>query len=234
MAEREFRNVNDLIPYANNPRINMNAVPKVAESIRRFGFLGDVVIDSKGVIVAGHTRVLACKLLLERGDCGLWGNGKLNELAGTGAPPEPQKGRYQSIAPFVPVICADHLTDDELRAFRIADNRTNELSDWDYDLLAQEIDLLADADIDMTALGLDDIPLAEFGEECVDLDDAMGEDFQLPTGEKSDTEQIAFILTSEQANVVRDALDRVDYDGEGNRNGGKIAEVCRQWLAQRT
>ena len=34
----EYMNVNDLIPYINNPRINDNAVDKVASSIKNFGF----------------------------------------------------------------------------------------------------------------------------------------------------------------------------------------------------
>ena len=117
MVERELRDVNELVPYANNPRLNMNAVPKVAESIRRFGFLGAVIMDGDGTIVAGHTRVMACKQLLESGDCGLWGNGKPNEADGTrDGPREPTDGRHQGIAPFVPVVCADHPTEDELRA----------------------------------------------------------------------------------------------------------------------
>lgn len=39
------------------------AVEKVKYSIERFGFLGSVVIDVNFVIVAGHTRVRACKEL---------------------------------------------------------------------------------------------------------------------------------------------------------------------------
>lgn len=33
------RNISDIIPYENNPRNNENAIEKVAESIREFGFL---------------------------------------------------------------------------------------------------------------------------------------------------------------------------------------------------
>ena len=65
----------------------------------------------------------------------------------------------------------------------------------------------------------------------------MGEDFELPDGEKGETERIAFILTTQQAAVVREALDRIPEEdsGEiGTLSGFKISEVCRQWLAQRT
>lgn len=49
--------------YENNPRNNDLAVEKVKYSIQRFGFLFPVVIDVNYVIVAGHTRVRACREL---------------------------------------------------------------------------------------------------------------------------------------------------------------------------
>lgn len=51
----------------------------------------------------------------------------------------------------VPVVVADKLTDDEVRAYRIADNSTGELATWDEGLLALEV---ADIDLDMGAFGL--------------------------------------------------------------------------------
>lgn len=53
----------DLIPYERNPRNNKDAIDKVAESIRAFGFKVPIVIDGNNVIVAGHTRWLAAKRL---------------------------------------------------------------------------------------------------------------------------------------------------------------------------
>lgn len=49
--------------YENNPRNNDLAVEKVKYSIERFGFLVPVIIDMNYVIVAGHTRVRACREL---------------------------------------------------------------------------------------------------------------------------------------------------------------------------
>ena len=49
--------------YENNPRNNDLAVEKVKYSIERFGFLFPIVIDTNYVIVAGHTRVRACREL---------------------------------------------------------------------------------------------------------------------------------------------------------------------------
>lgn len=53
----------ELSPYENNPRNNDNAVDAVAASIKEFGFKVPIVIDSSGVIVAGHTRFKAAKRL---------------------------------------------------------------------------------------------------------------------------------------------------------------------------
>lgn len=39
----------------------------------------------------------------------------------------------------VPCIVADDLSDEQIRAFRLADNKTAELADWNEDLLAQEL-----------------------------------------------------------------------------------------------
>jgi len=53
----------------------------------------------------------------------------------------------------VPCIVADDLSDEQIRAFRLADNKTAELADWDFDLLNDEIqDILS---IDMEEFGFD-------------------------------------------------------------------------------
>ena len=52
----------------------------------------------------------------------------------------------------VPVIVADDLTEDEVKAFRLADNKTAELAVWDMDLLDQELAEL-DGLIDMEDFG---------------------------------------------------------------------------------
>lgn len=40
----------------------------------------------------------------------------------------------------VPVVIADDLTEAQIKAYRIADNKTNEYAEWDYDLLKLEFD----------------------------------------------------------------------------------------------
>lgn len=58
-----YKNIDELIPYINNPRNNENAIDAVASSIKNFGFKQPIVIDSKNEVVAGHTRLLASKKL---------------------------------------------------------------------------------------------------------------------------------------------------------------------------
>lgn len=58
-----YKSVSELTPYANNPRKNDAAVDAVAASIKEFGFKVPIVIDKKGTIAAGHTRLKAAKKL---------------------------------------------------------------------------------------------------------------------------------------------------------------------------
>ena len=57
------RNIADIRPYENNPRLNDNAVDAVAASIREFGFRQPIVVDADGVVIVGHTRLKAAQRL---------------------------------------------------------------------------------------------------------------------------------------------------------------------------
>ena len=59
----EYRDVEALKPYENNPRDNRRAVDLVAGSIDNYGFLQPVVISPDNVIIVGHTRLEAAKKL---------------------------------------------------------------------------------------------------------------------------------------------------------------------------
>ena len=109
------KNVNEIIPYINNPRVNDNAVDKVAASIKAFGWKVPCVISKDNVIVTGHTRIKAAKKLgMET----------------------------------VPCIIADDLTDAQIKAFRLADNKVAEFSEWDFEKLEIEFEGLADFDLE--------------------------------------------------------------------------------------
>ena len=69
----------------------------------------------------------------------------------------------------VPVHVAADLTPQQARAYRIADNRTNETAEWDIDLLPIEIGGLRDDGADLKLLGFTDKELAEHLREFDDL-----------------------------------------------------------------
>lgn len=54
----------------------------------------------------------------------------------------------------VPCVIADDLTDEQIAAYRLADNKVAEFSDWDMSLLSEELDKLLD--FDMSAFGFFD------------------------------------------------------------------------------
>ena len=116
----EYKSIDEITPYINNPRKNDPAVDSVAASIKEFGFKVPVVLTSDNVIIAGHTRIKAAKKL------------KLKEI---------------------PCIIADDLTEEQIKAFRLADNKVSELAEWDDDLLKIELDDILD--IDMSDFGFD-------------------------------------------------------------------------------
>lgn len=65
MITKEFITVklDELHPYENNPRINDNAVSHVKSSIEQCENLDPIEIDENGVILSGHTRLLALREL---------------------------------------------------------------------------------------------------------------------------------------------------------------------------
>jgi chromosome partitioning protein parB / adenine-specific methyltransferase len=75
----------------------------------------------------------------------------------------------------VPVVVASNLSDEQVRAYRLADNKTGELTDWDMGLLDDE---LADiADIDMSDFGFDlDLDDDEVEVQEDDFDDEIPEE----------------------------------------------------------
>ncbi len=65
----------------------------------------------------------------------------------------------------VPVHVAVGLTSEQVRAYRIADNKLGDLADWDAELLSSELKALESLELDLSLLGFDKDELAQlFGE----------------------------------------------------------------------
>jgi hypothetical protein len=56
-----YKKLNELQPYQNNPRKNDDTVDYLVNSIMEFGFRVPIIIDTKNIIVSGHTRYKAAK-----------------------------------------------------------------------------------------------------------------------------------------------------------------------------
>ena len=148
------KRLDEIKPYENNPRHNDNAVDAVANSIREFGFKVPIVVDSEGVIVAGHTRYKAA-----------------------------QKLGLKS----VPCLVADDLNEEQINAFRLADNKVGELATWDLDTLKVELDNIGEIDMSEFGFNLDGI-----GEEPQEVqeDDFDEEPPEEPTSKLGDIYQL--------------------------------------------
>jgi DNA modification methylase len=211
----ELRPLDAVRPYANNPRQNDDAVEAVAESIRRFGFRQPIVVDTDGVIVAGHTRFRAAQRL---------------GLA------------------TVPVHVATDLTPDEVRAYRLADNKTAELASWDDAMLSIELDALRGAGIDWTLLGFDEEELAKLlapaGTEGLTDPDAVPEKpadpitkpgdlwllgkHRLLCGDSTSATDVARLLDGAvPALMVTDPPYGVEYDPEWRMDAGLTGNTAR-------
>lgn len=144
-------NIDDVIPYENNPRHNDEAVEMVAQSIKDFGFRYPILVDKNNVIISGHTRLKASKKLgLEK----------------------------------VPVMIADDLTDDKVKALRLVDNRTSEVASWDFDMLQKELDAI---DMDMNEYKFDYDELMVGSEENIVEDNPPEPDEENePTAKRGD------------------------------------------------
>ena len=89
----------------------------------------------------------------------------------------------------VPVIVLDHLSEDERRAYILADNRLAELAEWDEETLSKEVAELQETELDLEAMGWTDAELEEmFGDLTVGLPDEPEPEFS----DESEPETIAF------------------------------------------
>jgi DNA modification methylase len=75
-----------------------------------------------------------------------------------------------------PVIVLGHLSDEQRRAYRIADNKLTELGEWDEIVLSEELQLLASEDFDLSLIGFDDGELDALLSGLDNETDTEGED----------------------------------------------------------
>lgn len=118
----------------------------------------------------------------------------------------------------IPCIVAKDLTDAEIKAYRIADNKVAEFSEWDEELLEAELD------------GLEDFDMSEFGEFP-----SLGyEEIELPREDRGTSNQINSLkfgsiqipMTEDEANAFR--ANMRNYLDENKTLFGFIGELLEK------
>jgi ParB-like chromosome segregation protein Spo0J len=127
----------------------------------------------------------------------------------------------------VPSIDLSHLTEDQKRAYIIADNKIGEESTWDKEILALE---LADLKLD----GLD-MQLVAF--DVAELEKLISPPAEKPASDLS-PKKMTFVLHGDQVEQVKKALDMANNIGEytdslnKNKHGNALARICGLFISQ--
>src|ERR1700738_413344 len=187
----EYLAISDLKPNPRNARLHSEKqLHQIAASIHEFGFNVPVLIDKGNVLIAGHGRVEAARMLSME---------------------------------TVPVLRIEHLTDEQKRAFALADNKIALNSTWDLDILQVEMKELSALDLNFDV----EVPGFETAEIDLLIDGATA-----PTkADRSDVvpekqaEAVSRLgdlwLLGDHKLVCADACDKASYaelmDGEAAR-----------------
>lgn len=125
----------------------------------------------------------------------------------------------------VPCVVASDLTDEQIKAYRLADNKVAELAEWDIDLLGEELDGIFD--IDMSDFGFD---LSEDEEEIEVIEDEVPEEVEpvakqgdiwqlgrhrLMCGDSTSIDDVEKLMDGVKADMLlTDPPYNVDYEGK--------------------
>ena len=126
-----------LTPYDRNARTHSpDQLDKLAAAITEFGFTSPILVDERGVILAGHGRLMAAKRLSLQ---------------------------------CVPVIQITHLTDDQKRAYILADNKIAIEAGWDVQLLDAELQAVLDSGVGLELTGFSEHDMARIADDLAEL-----------------------------------------------------------------
>lgn len=149
----------------------------------------------------------------------------------------------------VPVVVADDLTEDQVKAYRLADNKTGELAEWDFSALEEELAELSD--FDMQQFGFDPVILSD-AHEVVEDDyevstpeepkSKMGDIYQLGRhllmcGDSTNVESVQKLCQGGQVDLLlTDPPYGIDYTGKTKdalkiENDASSDESLRDMLA---
>lgn len=126
-------------------------------------------------------------VIIDKHDCVVAGHGRI-------------LGAKKAGLKQVPTVCLDELTEEQIKAYRLVDNKLNE-SEWDYSLLDEEIEQLTNIDMDL--FGFD----ADMTDD--DLEKALKE-VKFKVKEKHLV--IVTCKTEEETKALQDKLKNKGYD----------------------
>ena len=125
-----------------------------------------------------------------------------------------------------PVVIKEGLTDEQKRKYRILDNKTGELAEWNFDLLAEELEGLDFGDLDMDWGLEEDLDVDEIVEETPPAVDEENDPVcrpgeiwklgrhRLMCGDSTKTEDVENLMNGEKASLcITDPPYNVDYQG---------------------
>jgi len=187
-----YEQIQNLVPYARNARTHSKQqIRQIAESIRTFGFTNPVLVNRSRMIVAGHGRVQAAKLLAIK---------------------------------KVPTICLDNLTEDQVRAYILADNKLAEKAGWDHSILAIELQHLSslDLDFDVSVTGFEVGEIDLILQEAAAQEETEEEPVELSVG-PAVTKPGDIWLLGDHRLICGDALASIDLRCP---HGGKESRCC--------
>lgn len=191
--------VTKLVPYEKNAKKHpKKQVQQVANSIETFGFNQPIVVDQNNVVIVGHGRLEAAKLL------GL---------------------------KTVPVLKLD-ITEEQAKAYRLADNKLNE-SDWDMQLVVEELKGLSMPMLDLTGFDRDLVLESDDKDDEVPLipekaQSKLGDLFELGPhrllcGDSLSVAAVEKLMDGRKADMVfTDPPYNVNYEGGGENTSNKI------------
>ena len=115
----------------------------------------------------------------------------------------------------VPCVVADDLTEEQIKAYRLADNKVSDLAEWDIDLLGEELDGIFD--IDMSDFGFD---LTQEEEEPINdeqLENTAQFEYTLKFGKTT------VIMTEEEYNELLNKYN--EYSAENGVSFGFVSSL---------
>lgn len=112
--------------------------------------------------------------------------------------------------PEVPVIIADDLSEKQVRAFRLLDNRLSEMSEWDENLLSLELTALKAVDVDLSIFGLEPPKMDDIEAEDIYTDKVEIPHYQIT----DDNPSVDMLLDDQKAKELIQEIEKHDLPKE--------------------